>query len=383
LTVLPEYQAGARNAIRVCLGVGSADRVAVIRNAGAAEIADAIEEECASAGAEVRGFPMEDWTARPASELPAPLAAALREFKPRVSLYVGNAQAGEIRFRQQMIRLLTVDLRCRHGHMVGIDRTLMLDGMVADYDRIYELTRAVYEIVRRARRIEVRTSLGTQLTGTFDANLRWVPCDGRYHEPGQWGNLPEGETYTAPLSVEGVIVGEEMGDDFAPRYGLFKQPVRMRIDGGWLADFEAPGDDRLRAEIEAYMGRHPNSRRVGEFAIGTNIGLSRIVGNFLQDEKFPGVHIAFGDPYGHETGADWECPTHVDVLASHADVWVDGRQIMAGSAPAPAPKPGPAARKGARCRPGGPCLHGSGIGAPARAGSARRSRTHHSCCAGP
>jgi leucyl aminopeptidase (aminopeptidase T) len=213
--------------------------------------------------------------------------------------------------------------------MVGIDHRLMLDGMAADYEEIYRITRAVFEVVRGAARIEVRTALGTDLAATFDPQLRWVPCDGRYHEPGLWGNLPEGETYTAPLSVDGIIVGEEMGDDFAPRYGLFETPVRMRVKGGWLDDFEAPGNPRLAADIAAYMERDPNSRRVGEFAIGTNIGLTQIVGNFLQDEKFPGVHIAFGDPYGHETGADWACPTHVDVLASHADVFVDGRQVMA------------------------------------------------------
>ena len=84
----------------------------------------------------------------------------------------------------------------------------------------------------------------------------------------------------------------------------------------------------IRAEIEAYLSQSPNSNRAGEFAIGTNVGLTTIVGNFLQDEKFPGVHVAFGDLYGHQTGADWECPSHVDVLASRADVWVDGRQIM-------------------------------------------------------
>ena len=58
------------------------------------------------------------------------------------------------------------------------------------------------------------------------------------------------------------------------------------------------------------------------------MGLAEIIGNFTQDEKFPGVHVAFGNPYGEETGADWDCPTHVDVLASHATVSVDGRRIM-------------------------------------------------------
>jgi leucyl aminopeptidase (aminopeptidase T) len=88
------------------------------------------------------------------------------------------------------------------------------------------------------------------------------------------------------------------------------------------------GHPEIQAEIEAYLAQSENSNRAGEFAIGTNVGLTRITGNFLQDEKFPGVHVAFGDPYGFETGADWSCPSHVDVLASRADVYVDGRQIM-------------------------------------------------------
>ena len=118
-----------------------------------------------------------------------------------------------------------------------------------------------------------------------------------------------------------------MGDWFTTKYGLLAKPVVMRVKGNRLISFETE-DPELRADIEGYMSQHPDSNRVGEFAIGTNVGLTRIVGNFLQDEKFPGVHIAFGDPYAFETGADWECPTHVDVLASHATVTVDGRKIM-------------------------------------------------------
>ena len=44
---------------------------------------------------------------------------------------------------------------------------------------------------------------------------------------------------------------------------------------------------------------------MGEFAIGTNIGVHDVIGNILQDEKIPGVHIAFGNPYGAHTGAEW------------------------------------------------------------------------------
>jgi leucyl aminopeptidase (aminopeptidase T) len=203
----------------------------------------------------------------------------------------------------------------------------MTDGMAADYEEIYRVTQQVWNVARTASRIEVATRNGTELVATFSKDRKWIPCDGHYWEQGRWGNLPEGETFTAPLSVDGVIAAEEMGDWFAEKYGLFAKPVMMRVKGGRLVSFETE-DDLLRADIEGYMAQDANSNRVGEFAIGTNVGLSRIVGNFLQDEKFPGVHMAFGDPYGFETGADWECPSHVDVLASHATVLVDGRKIM-------------------------------------------------------
>jgi aminopeptidase len=327
--MLSEYVAGARNAVRTCLNVQSGDRVAIISDRGRADIASAIAEEARAAGAEVVGFPMEDHVARPATEFPRALAEAIIALRPTASFFIGDGLPGELAFRKPMLELLARELRCRHGHMIGIDRELMLDGMTVDYDEVYGVTHRVFDIVRQASRIDVATRLGTELTATFSPTHRWIPCDARYWEQGLWGNLPEGEVFTAPLSVDGLLVGEELGDHFAGRYGLLEEPVRLRVKGGRVAGVEVPGNPDLEAEVRAYLAQAPDSDRAGEFAVGTNVGLTRIVGNFLQDEKFPGVHVAFGDPYGAETGADWECPSHVDVLASRADVWADGRQIMA------------------------------------------------------
>ena len=322
-----EFARGARNAVRVCLNIGERDRVCVVQDRPRAHIAEAIVEEARGTGAEVRTWTMEDYVERPARTFPRALADEILGFRPTASYYIGTGQKGELGFRGPMLRLLAEQLRCRHGHMIGIDELLMGDGMAGDYEEVYRVTRQVYEIARHAGRIEVTSRQGTELTATFSPSLRWVPCDGRYWEQGRWGNLPEGETFTSPASVDGVIAGEEMGDWFTEKYGLIEPPVRLIIRGGRLAGVEA-ADRRLRADIDEYMAQSPCSVRVGEFAIGTNVGLSRIVGNFLQDEKFPGVHIAFGDPYAFETGADWECASHVDVLSSRATVSVDGRPIM-------------------------------------------------------
>ena len=57
-----------------------------------------------------------------------------------------------------------------------------------------------------------------------------------------------------------------------------------------------------------------------------------MIGHILQDEKFPGIHIAFGNPYGAHTGADWNSSTHIDVVGTRFDIWVDdGRSWTTGS----------------------------------------------------
>lgn len=318
---------GARNAVRTCLNIGPQDRVCIIRDRPRLEIAAAIEEEALGAGASVRAWTMEDYVERPATTFPRSIVDEVVGFRPTSSFFIGTGQKGELGFRQPMLKFLLEAQRCRHGHMIGINDLLMRDGMAADYEEIYRVTRRVYEVARQAQRITVTTALGTELVATFSPSLKWVPSDGRYWEQGQWGNLPEGETFTCPLTVDGVIAAEEMGDWFTEKYGLLSPPVRLAVKGGRLVSVDTP-DPALAADIREYMAQHPNSTRVGEFAIGTNVGLTRIVGNFLQDEKFPGVHIAFGDPYGHETGADWTCSSHVDTLASHATVEVDGRVLM-------------------------------------------------------
>ena len=281
--MLSDYAPGARNAVRTCLNVHAGDRVAIISDRSREDIAGAVAEEARAAGGEVTGWVMEDWVERPARELPRRLADEILALRPAVSFYVAGAEPGELAFRLPMIELLVRELNCRHGHMVGIDRELMLDGMTVDYEEVYRMTRQVFEIVRHASKIEVATRLGTELTATFTPRHRWVPCDGRYWEQGLWGNLPEGEVFTAPLSVDGVLVGEEMGDHFARRYGLLEEPVRLHVKAGRVVSVDVPDHPEIRAEVETYLAQSPSSDRAGEVAIGTNVGLTRIVGNFLQD----------------------------------------------------------------------------------------------------
>ena len=147
--------------------------------------------------------------------------------------------------------------------------------------------------------------------------------------PDKWGNLPGGEVFTTPGEVNGTfVIDGVVGDYLCDRFGsLEATPLTIRVEKNRLV--EATSDNReLRDAFWSYTHTDENSDRVGEFAIGTNIELTHVIGHILQDEKFPGVHIAFGNPYGVHTGADWYSSTHIDVVGTHFDIWVDGTQIM-------------------------------------------------------
>ena len=107
-------------------------------------------------------------------------------------------------------------------------------------------------------------------------------------------------------------------------------PVRgdLGIRGGRLVSAESSHAE-LQRDFWSYCHSDAHSDRVGELAFGTNLGLREMIGILLQDEKVPGVHLAFGDPYGSQTHADWKSRTHVDVLTRNCDVWIDDEQVIA------------------------------------------------------
>ena len=59
--------------------------------------------------------------------------------------------------------------------MIGIDTTLMTEGMCADYNEVYLVTHQIYDIVKQARTIHVTSAKGSDVTATFHSEWKWVP----------------------------------------------------------------------------------------------------------------------------------------------------------------------------------------------------------------
>lgn len=327
-------QLGARQAVRSCVRVRLGERVVITTDRQTEHLAQAIGAEAEQAGATVDMFVMEDFGPRPedgSSPLPFPTTIddALR--RAQVSFYIAASMPGELHsFRTPMIRRVE-ECRVRHAHMPNFTEEMMGTGMAADYGEIQRVSREIGEIVRSARRIQVTTSAGTDLTATFAPTIKWVVSDGDI-TPEQWGNLPDGEVFTAPVDAVGTVVVDGcLGDFFTAKYGdLAATPLSYELENGRCVKGSVRcADGGLRREFEVYtFETDENSDRLGEFAIGTNVGLTRLIGNMLQDEKFPGVHLALGHPYPTMTGASWESKAHNDGVLRNPTIVAGDRRIM-------------------------------------------------------
>ncbi len=322
-----ELTPGARNAVQVCLRVQPSEKVTVITDDACREIAAAIVHELEKLGCPYRAFVLEELAPRPLVKLPQVILADLET--SQVSIFAVQVQRNELQSRMQMTEIVNRK-KIRHAHMVNINRQIMLEGMRADFQKVDRISQKVVDLVRKASQIRAKTSAGTDLVADLNPSYKWLKTSGII-SPDKWGNLPGGEVFTTPGEVNGIfVIDGVVGDYLCAKFGdLQENPLTIQIEENRLSGAECQ-NKVLRDDFWAYTHSDENSNRVGEFAIGTNIELKDVIGEILQDEKYPGVHIAFGNPYGAHTGAEWYSSTHIDVVGRNFDIWVDREQIMRG-----------------------------------------------------
>ncbi len=328
-----KFNLGIKNAVEVCMNIQSDDRVLVITDEITETIGNALTNKSSTTGAASQSVKLEDLGSRPMLKVPDELLEILKDFHPTVTFYAAASLEGEVRMRMDLTRKIQQIFTAldqplpRHAHMVSITPQLIREGMTADYHEINKLTYSVLDLVENAKEIQVNSRKGTDITAQINSDYRWVPCHGLYHHPGDWGNLPEGEVFTCPGKLEGVLVVDVLGDYFSPKYGVLTNPVTITVEDSHVSEVSCP-DQKIAEELMAYLKSAANGQRAGEFAIGTNTAVKHLTGNLLQDEKIPGIHVAFGNPSSHKTGADWHSDVHVDVVPVECTISIDGKTIM-------------------------------------------------------
>ena len=134
-------------------------------------------------------------------------------------------------------------------------------------------------------------------------------------------NFPDGEIFTSPV------------DDSAKGWVRFKYPgiydgqeaedIELWFEAGKVVKEKASKNQEL---LTSLLNTDDGARRLGEWGLGTNYGITRFSRNMLFDEKIGGtVHFAVGQSFP-ECGGTNESGLHWDMLCDMADseIKVDG-----------------------------------------------------------
>jgi aminopeptidase len=135
-------------------------------------------------------------------------------------------------------------------------------------------------------------------------------------------NFPDGEIFTGP--VEDSVNGWVRFTYPAYYESNEVQGIELEFRDGLVVNARAGANEDF---LISTLDTDPGSRRLGEFAIGTNRDIQEFTGSILFDEKIGGtVHMAVGQGYG-ETGSVNRSSVHWDMICDMrrgGEILVDG-----------------------------------------------------------
>jgi leucyl aminopeptidase (aminopeptidase T) len=311
----------ALNTIR-CLGVTPGERVAVLVDEPLANVGLRVCDAAIAAGAHASLTVLPD-SSRPITVADAPFVASLSEVDA-VVLWLASTTPLEFGAHRQPIYARGRETGTRIAFGAEIDQAILDHEMSADYEAVRELSAAMAARLAGHRHLRVTTPGGTDCT--FDVEGRsWLIDDGRVTERGDFGNLPGGEIYIAPVrnGAEGVCVIDR---SIAVRgLGLLREPIRMTYRAGRIVDIAGGADAERVRQVIAEAGTGGDV--VAELGIGTN-EQARLTGAIITDEKVLGTaHVAFGDNRG-SYGGDNASTIHIDGVMADASIWVGDELVV-------------------------------------------------------
>jgi len=194
-----------------------------------------------------------------------------------------------------------------------IQKALFLDkdDPVKEWLEVERKQEGICEFLNKVDKVQV---IGEDTDLTLSVKGRtWVNCCGRL-------NLPDGEVFTGPIenSVSGHIRFTYPGI----YQGIEIENIYLEFKDGKIINATASKGETLLQEIL----KIENADKLGEFAIGTNYGITQFTKNMLFDEKIGGtLHCALGAGL-EETGSKNQCAIHWDILK---DMKLPGSKVIA------------------------------------------------------
>ncbi len=202
-------------------------------------------------------------------------------------------------------KLCTEFLTMRFVSMPLFEGWMFHTSMQADWKEVEKRSRAVADVLTEADSALLTCPLGTEIELGLVERVGLADT-GRFCKPGDFGNLPAGEAFIAPL--EGTSNGK-FTTLWAPTRKL-ESPTTFEVREGRVVNVD--GDRELSSWFENLSHREENASNIAELGVGTNDRAERF-DNILEAEKIMGTcHIAIGDnsSFGGMTRAN----VHVDFV---------------------------------------------------------------------
>ena len=300
---------GCLRILRDCLGVREGEEVLIVSDPPKLEIAKALFFSARLLEAEPVLITMRE-TGRNGAEPPRVVAESMKECEVFIAPTTYSISHTEARRR-------ATERGARGATMPGVTKEMFKGPLRANYSEISSITDRVADVLDSGNEVVIESENGTSLS--LDISGRRAMRDkGIYLNPGEWGNLPAGEACLAPVSAEGTLVIDRMGN-------LITTPSEIKIRDGRA--FEFKGESKKLEKILREVDE--NAFMVAELGIGTN-PLAEVRGIILEDEKALGtVHIAFGDSRSFP-GGDIASDIHIDGVILNPTLKVDGEVILSG-----------------------------------------------------
>jgi len=311
---LTKLDKASQTAIKVCMGTKEEEKVLVITDEVKREIGYSIYENAVRLGLKSLLAEMKSGRTN-GEEPPSEVAELMKKFD--VVFCPTSKSLTHTNARREASAVGT-----RIATFPGITKEVMIRGMNADYNKIAKLTLKLKEILEQGHFIRVTAPAGTDISFEITGRSAFA-SKGLFHNKSEWGNLPTGEAFLAP--IEGTSNGIFTVDGSMAGLGLIKSTnIKIEVQNGYASNITG---GILAKKLNAMLDKEgKEARNIAEFGIGTNDS-AKLSGVPLEDEKVLGtVHIALGNNVS--MGGNVNVPIHLDGVIKKPTVFLDDKMIM-------------------------------------------------------
>ncbi len=180
----------------------------------------------------------------------------------------------------------------RCASMPGVERRMEKTSFQADYTQVKHDAEELKKILDSSIAASVSFSTGDNLS--IDLRNRTAGADtGECRKTGQTINFPSGEGFIAPYESTADEIDQFGTSKTHGILPLYDENEILLCEVKENNITKVNGHTKRAEEWNQFFTENPTRRNIAELGIGCNPE-AKVIGNILEDEKVPGLHIAYG-----------------------------------------------------------------------------------------